>query len=81
MTRIVCYLWLSLTLAWHQLWPAVHCLLSHVHESCSSTVQKTISSVDANTVTPWADGNDAAAPAVVYVKQYSTTQSIRGPGG
>ena len=53
MTRIVCCLWLSLTLAWHQLWPAVHCLLSHMHESCGSTVQKTISSVDANTVTPW----------------------------
>jgi len=57
-----------------------------MQQSCCNTVPESISSVDANTATPWADGNDtalqdAAAPALVYGKQYSTTQSIRRPGG
>ena len=45
--------------------------------------------LDANTATPWADGNDtalqdAAAPALVHGKQHSMTQrasSIKDPGG
>ncbi len=45
-------------------------------EGCCNTVQESISDVDANTTTLWADTalQSAAAPALVYGKQYSMTQ-------
>lgn len=59
-----------------------------MQQSCSVTVQEFIDGVDENMTMPWADGNDAAlqdaaAPALVYGKQYSMTQrasSIRDSG-